>query len=169
MNKNDLAKEIFLKYAGSYFHMIRDEKYKEYKQYNISKELENKWIEEYQNDKLNKLNMAEEEVFDIFISLCDTIKNYNSLDFLNELLTILINKVRNKEIDSFNQLIISEQLLKIVKSYREKNIKTEIINDAKEFAVNILYNLVNEPLKYEEEINEQDIIVRAKNCLEEWT
>ena len=34
MKEDDLqyAKQIFLKYAGSYFHMIRDERYEEYKE-----------------------------------------------------------------------------------------------------------------------------------------
>lgn len=175
MKEDDLnyAKQIFLKYTGSYFHMIRDERYREYKKYKVSKETENKWIKEYQLEMIRKFISTSNntKLRYIFYNLCDTLKNYNNIDSLKKLIKlikIIRIKIEKKEIDSFNQLIISEQLLKIVEQYYEDDMENEVIIETKEFAIKNLCKLISSPLKYTEEIDEEDIILRAKECIKKW-
>jgi len=42
------AKEIFIRYEGSHFYMSIDGEYENYKKYQVSKEQEKEWINEYQ-------------------------------------------------------------------------------------------------------------------------
>lgn len=47
------AKELFLKYSGSRFHMDREGEGAEYESFHISKETEEMWTEEYISAFLN--------------------------------------------------------------------------------------------------------------------
>ncbi len=50
MDKNikDKAKDLFLKYGGSHFHMERDGCYDRYLEFGVSKDQEEAWLKDYE-------------------------------------------------------------------------------------------------------------------------
>lgn len=176
MKEDDLqyAKQIFLKYAGSYFHMIRDERYEEYKKYKVPVEIENKWIKEYQSEAIERLKSINNNTKFryIFYTLYETLIGYKNIDCLKELVKITGFKIEKKEIDSFSQLIISELLLEIVEKYYKDEIRDDVIMETKEFAIENLRKLITSPIKYKKteeiKIKEEDIIMRAEKCINKW-
>ncbi|MDR2010289.1 MAG: hypothetical protein LBQ22_07390 [Bacteroidales bacterium] len=57
------AKELYQRYQGSKFQMMRDGFYQEYLTYNVSKEEEDKWLEELVIININNLNINDIDSF----------------------------------------------------------------------------------------------------------
>ena len=109
----ELAMETYKKFGGSHFHMEREGVYKSYKKYNISKDQEKKWDDEYINELIagikNKI-IADEEYIKLLIALDRTVNTYFISIFI-EIFKTNVNKM-----DTFSVLLISECTIKILNS-----------------------------------------------------
>ncbi len=180
-DKLQLAKEMFFKYQGSHFFMSREDDYKKYKKFNVSREQEFEWICEYQQRLLNDINCLTEngESIEIKVSILLTIlEGYRKVDII----PLLVDTLTNPELklDSFSKVVIAEVMLETTKSLeREKKPnEIDIINTLKDFAINMLHNVINNPISVDpvykshqylrEVIKEPAIIERVRRSLMEW-
>ena len=80
-NNYKKAKEIFLQYNGSYFHMQREMKLNEYLKFKIPKYKERRWLKEKINnlfieiENTNKINLKYSKYWEIFYILIQIMKN----------------------------------------------------------------------------------------------
>ncbi len=174
---NKVAKELFLKYGGSYFHMEREGELYFYRKWNISKEQENVWIKEYQQENIKLLIEKQDAttVDSCFSTLCRTISEFKNTDSLKTLLEVVSQTY--KQYDSFTKIRFSEELLHIAES--DGLHKSSIWFDAKKLAIEILKNVIKNPitidpyykgLEYLSDIlNEEKMMNRARNQLEKWS
>ncbi|MFW6312074.1 MAG: hypothetical protein ACOC1K_07560 [Nanoarchaeota archaeon] len=173
------AKKIFMTYGGNKYQMERDQKYEEYRSYNISKEKELTWIKEYQNRLLKDIQKINknDELITLVINFIETIKTYKNVEILKIFIKRIKEKMNKQEVDSFTRMIIAEQLLELIKSI--DNIEhNRILNVVKTFALNEL-KIINEnsiivseeirDLDYlKDEIKEKNILKRVRRKIEEW-
>lgn len=97
----DEAKKLFLKYHGNYFQICRDELFDKYKEYNISRELEIKWLFQEIERKLKNINITNEleHKKDIYIEIFELFKNLKDNLFLEENKVLLIKVINFFEKD----------------------------------------------------------------------
>lgn len=139
-----LAKEIFLKYCGSHFHMEREGEYKLYKSFNITKEQEKPWIKELQKELLEKVK-EDDAVGHNFNLLCSSIRQYYSLDILKELVDYVNS--RKEVFDTFSMMLMAEGVLGIVESFERSNLRNhETVEFARAVSIEILECLLNRPI-----------------------
>ena len=80
-NNYKKAKELFLQYNGSYFHMQREMKLNEYLKFKIPKYKERRWLKEKINnlfieiENTNKINLKYSKYWEIFYILIQIMKN----------------------------------------------------------------------------------------------
>lgn len=177
MGINDLrAKDIFFKYGGSHFYMEREGEYSEYKEYKISKEQEDRWIQEYQKGLLTQIK-NDEIVQQNFNSLCTSIRQYKNLDYLKELVEVVIDK--GQILDTFSIMLMAEGILGIVESLEKSNLGNDRrIIFARVSSINLLKSLLERPVVvspkylhqgYLIDLNDsQQILDRINDELENW-
>ena len=139
-----LAKEIFLKYGGSHFHMEREGEYELYTSFNIPKELEKLWIKEFQEELLEKVKQ-DKSVGQNYNLLCSTIRQYYSLDMLKE----LVDNINSKKgvLDTFSMMLMVEGILDIVKYFERNNLENNnSIKYARTTSIELLKYLLNRPI-----------------------
>lgn len=176
MNKIDKAKEIFLRYQGSYFQMERDGVLSHYRSYNINQETEKKWIKEYQSELIAQIEAGIS--IDVHLShLCSAIRQYKDDEYLNRLTNILSKILAS--VDTFIQLRIAEELLEIVQYFISNKIgNKENLKSLKDLARDILRNIKSQPIILSEEtkrtvifedtLEEENIRKRAEQKLNDF-
>lgn len=111
------GESIFKKYNGSYYAMSLNGDLEKYKELNIEKHIEKKWLEEKKYELLKKL-MLDEYNHSAFFRLCKMLIREIDLDIYDKLISI-INK-KTTVLNDINKLLISEQIIKIGKKYIKK-------------------------------------------------
>lgn len=175
-NKNiSFAKEIFVKYGGSHFHMEREGDYEYYKSLGISQEQERLWIKEYQQELLVKIR-AENIISPIFSRLTSTIRSYN--DFSGLQMVIELANEKWKFMDTFSQMRMAEEILRIVESFINNTEQTKIVYDAKQLALGILNSITVSPITVasyykdidylKDQVKEDTIINRVQRLIRRW-
>ncbi len=143
-DKTSLAKEIFMKYYGSHFHMEREGEYSYYKKFNVSKKQEHSWIEECQHELLLKIE-KEDIVSSLFSHLSNLITRSNDIDCFRLLLFIVREKVSNS--DTFSSIRMAEELLKISKYFLSIDNKiNKVVSESKKVALSILRETTQKPI-----------------------
>jgi len=124
--KESPGKELFTKYYGSHFFMEREGEYSLYKTYKITKETESEWIRELQNETLEEVKISESMVNN-FISLCNSIQQYESVELLQDVMSITESKIGI--LDTFSSALMLEVVTSNIEYFRkkEKNISTMIL------------------------------------------
>jgi hypothetical protein len=112
-----LAKEIFINYGGSTYDMAREGKYDYYKSFNISKEQELLWINEYQQEQLAIIE-NENVIGSAFMNFTFALRNFNDINYFGLLLEIV--KKKKDKADTFSQMLMAEGILDIVESFCKK-------------------------------------------------
>ena len=170
-----LAKEIFMKYAGSYFHMEREGEYGYYKSFGISKEQERLWSNEYQKELMAKIETEDivSPLFSKLVSLINQNKDINGLQLLLE-----VAKRKRGNVDTFTQMRMAEEILDIVESFIKNNEKANVTNEAKKLALDILCNInvssitiasYYQNIDYLKDVLKEDIIInRVQRLIKRW-
>lgn len=173
-NNYNEAKKIFIKYNGSHFQMERELEYNKYKSYQVPKKMEKNWINEVEKKFFNKLKIESNEstIVDILMNLEQIIVQYKDENGLS-----LIVNYANKNIikfDTFTKLIIAETILDIVSELKLKGNQI----DTAEFAINILNDVIKNPIKISQDHLENGeipnymfsevLVERAKKDIENW-
>lgn len=172
----DIAKQIFLKFDGSHFHMEREGEYSYYKSFDISKEQEDLWIKQYQEDILSQIE-KEDIVSPLFTKLVRIIAQHKDYDCLNSLLDLV--KRKKNGLDSFTRVRIAEELLELYESFQKSGFnRNRNIFHIKVFSIDLLKELLEQPITVanyyygisylKEEIKEESIKDRAKHTIDEW-
>jgi hypothetical protein len=143
-DKYDRAKELFMKYCGSSFDMDREGYYAEYKQYNITKDLELIWREELKNKLFSELST---DNFDALSSLEKLDSGYDEQEILRKIEIYVSENIYKA--DSFIKLIYCEIMCAIVEQIVEdcKTVKKELIKKTIYTIENILSDILNNPVQ----------------------
>ncbi len=163
------AKEIYFHYDCSFFHMIREGDYDEYKSHGISEEQEREWIEEFKKNLLDQLvsDPCDGHIASRYMS-CVTKENQKSL-------LPLIDMIDRKkaEMDTFSKILCAEA---IINFNRHDGIKNKIKKKLMSLGVNLLQNALLNPrdidIRYKKlqylknMLSEDDILTRASKALE---
>ena len=174
------AKEHFLKYDGSYFHMTREGDIRRYKEYGISREQEKEWIRARQQDLIQKIETEKNIVplvSKMAMRLCLIIMKYKEMTYLSS----LVNALKKKEpyLDSFSLLRVSEDILQLVEHLLKESIgENSSVLEAKQFAIELLHKVINNPITidswyteksgYLKDLTEKEVLERAKALLRRW-
>lgn len=171
------AKQLFMKYGGSFFHMDREGEYEHYKSLGISREQEKVWIEEYQRDLLKSIESENDgvkirtSVRALVSSICDHgdgANNYGST-------MVEVIKRKASTVDSFSKLLICESILRLVEFSPSKGGATIDIAFVKATVAGVLQGVITNPtdismedrdnILYSEVIQSKSIVSRAQMCL----
>jgi hypothetical protein len=157
--KRNKAKEIFLHYGGSYFHMAREEVLNDYLKYSISKRQELEWIKEYQQELIADIE-KENVVGPSLMRLEDTICGYRDIEGLKSVLE-LINRKKGKA-DSFTQLLMAELLIRIYDSFRQCNVLSDPeLSKLRKLAIAILEVVMAGPITVSEYYLDSSLMIEA--------
>lgn len=142
-NLDDLiarAKELFVAFDGSTFHMYREGQLEEYKQCNISKELEFEWFNELIDQYSRELSIRD---WNAVYRLASIASNYQDDRILKNVLSFASRNIMSS--DSIVKLMYAEKIIEIT-----NKIKSQIHNDLKIEAYKatylILEDVINKPL-----------------------
>ncbi|QQE80618.1 hypothetical protein [Alicyclobacillus sp. SO9] len=176
MEQLDTARDIFLKYGGSYFHMDREGDYGYYKSFGVSKEQELAWIEEKQRELSSEIkNETNAHKIELLLSeWSDILYNYNDVFFF----ALLLDAVREKRrgLDSFSQLLVAERIVHVLGSLSQLQGENDVLSDGKDLALELLHRVLNSPITIAEEyrntdylsdvITKRNIVARASKAIE---
>lgn len=176
MNEMNKAKEVFLKYNGSYFHMERDGQLSTYKSYDISKNTERQWLREHQKELITQIQTGNS--IDVYISrLCNVMRQSKDDEYLDSLINALSKSIKNA--DTFVQLRIAEELLEVINFFALNDIgNCRKLTSHKSLAIDILKNVLSQPITisdetrkkvvFEDTLKEESIRERTKQRLKEF-
>lgn len=170
------AKEMFLKYCGSYFYMERDGQLIRYKGYNVDASTEREWLKEYQEEIITQIQVGNSS--DVYVSrLCRVMRQIKDDEYLEKLFNTLSRSL--KKSDTFVRLRIAEELQEVIKFFISNN-----IGDMKKLAnynnqtIYILRNVISQPfvisedtrknVAFEDTLKEENVKERAKQRLKEF-
>lgn len=147
------AKQIFDEYRGNYYQMKRDGKYEEYKKFNISKDLENKWLKEIQLKGLENLKNAtnKKQIADEFASYGDIVsqtKDRSSIKFMLDYF-----KKNSDNFDSYTLLRNSNVILNTVKMLADNRVESSVQREV----VKLLKYELQKPIKISDDYKENGI------------
>ena len=143
------ARQLFLKYDGSYFHMDRDGELDKYREYNIDVDTEKQWLCEYQLELIEQLQLGKSSDV-IFSRVCSLMRAAKCDDNVEHFINAT-NKNLNSE-DSFVRLRIAEELQDLIEFFStNSNGSSKKILKYKSMAVEILQNITFEPIVISEE------------------
>lgn len=115
------AKELYFEYAGNKFQMTRDGILKKYEEFEISIELEKKWLDEMLNNQFKQLDINSH---DSFFPLWYIIETNSDLKSLNKLLEFTEkNLVKAKK--PYTTIRIGQIILKLLLSISESSKETQ--------------------------------------------
>lgn len=165
-----------MKYGGIHFYMAREGEFEQYRSFNIPKEQEFLWIQEYEKERLKEVET--EDIVDVnFFRLCDAISAYDDIYYLEEMHKLI--KRKTNSMDSFSLMLMAEGLLRIVESFSKKDMKDhQITLLTKDFALKILASILEKPITIAsyykqpeylfDPVDEEHLIVRVKNKISCW-
>ena len=169
------AKELFIKYNGSHFHMEREMEYTQYKSYGISPKMEKEWSVELRNALLVKLEGEKDQkkITNTVFDLKDLIIQYYDELGLASLVSYVEKNV--SMLDTFTKLTIAETILNVLGEF---NIFTKNKRKYANFAIGILEDICTKPVRISEyhlengkipDFMENAILIeRAKNGVRAW-
>ena len=176
MNEMNKAKQVFLKYNGSYFHMERDGQLSTYKSYDISKNTERQWLREHQKELITQIQTGNS--IDVYVSrLCNVMRQSKDDEYLDSLINALSKSIKNA--DTFVQLRIAEELLEVINFFALDDIGDwRKLASHKSLAIDILKNVLSQPITisdetrkkvvFEDTLKEESIRERTKQRLKEF-
>jgi hypothetical protein len=134
---NNRAKEIFFQNSGQHYFMAHDGYYDEYRTFKIDKSVEEQWINELVELRLNEYKQSSD-----MRCLIPSVDYYNRYDLLDKLLSVEIKG------DYLNRLVIIELLAELMCKNRNK---IENFKDKKAIVVRSLSAFIAEkiPKKHE--------------------
>lgn len=172
----DRAKEIFMKYGGSHFHIHRDMMWDEYKSYEVSKATEDEWFKECQENCIAQIKEGDDVSFNMS-KVCTIIREKKNTEYLSELVQAL--EVSINEIDTFRRLVVTEQLAELIRFLELNDIAYP--SECIDFIKLSLEEITSEPMRLSESTMkmsllkikhidnmEEYIIQRAENNLGEF-
>lgn len=142
-NGYDRAKELFIKYHGSYFHMVREGDFDEYKTYNISKKQEQLWKDELVKQLVDNLSMDDNLPFSDLSSIaCD----FGDYTILEEIIKYTLKHINDG--DSFIRLLYAEAITRVIISFinHKRKCPKPLLISAKDVVINLLRNVLNSPI-----------------------
>ncbi|MBD0825507.1 hypothetical protein [Aestuariibaculum marinum] len=121
------AKDIFFKYIGSNFHMTRDGIISTYKKFSVSKDQEQKWINEMFENGF--LKVSSEDLHSV-TSLGYLIEHHNKIDYFNRFIEKIERKI-DRNTNKYNLLRFAETIFSLIENltrFENKLNKDQIIN-----------------------------------------
>ncbi len=113
------AKEIFFNYSGSKFQMMRDGLVREYESYEISSELEKKWLEELIENEFKKLDFNS---LNSFFPLWYILQTNQLFEYYDRLEKFIWNGFENTQ-NYTKSLMFVEKILNILNNINPDNIE----------------------------------------------
>ncbi|WP_378127556.1 hypothetical protein [Cohnella boryungensis] len=134
------AKELFTSYDGSTFQMYRDGLFEEYKQYNIPKQLEIKWINEIIDQSIQELSIRDCKTL---FRLDSIATNYQDKRILKEVLSFASRNVMSS--DSIVRLLYAERIIEIIQKTK-KQLDRDLRIEAYKTSFTLLEDIIKKPL-----------------------
>ena len=176
-------KEFFLKYHGIHFFMAREggEEYGDYRDKNVPEELEFKWMGEYRDSLVKKLENENniDQLLSLFFQYSKTIgeRCYNArpLEYMLD-----FTKRNEHRFDSFSRILFAEALLFGVNGSKYCKSQDPMVKEnVKQYAFQMLNNVIENPIVVSEEsrngaflerydFSDENLIQRARDNLSEW-
>jgi len=136
----EAAKKLFIKYSGSMLDMHREGKFKEYKSFNISTEIEMQWFEEMINGYADNLSIRNWEAVTFLASIS---KNYQNNLMVEKVTSFALRNIMSA--DSVVRLMFAEGLMEIIRA-NKKVVTKDLLFKACRATVEILEGVITEPL-----------------------
>lgn len=170
MSHWDDAKEMFMKYEGSFSYMESEGVYDRYRRFGVSLAQAGEWEDERQATCLRSLEVEEDPIkaFDKATGLLFAIINWRIYRHLPGLLDIVESK--NPKLDSFSKVGLSELLLTLIRKIRSDTNGKKHVNVVHKIAASLLLDVMASPdisvanrdLRYVAE--PEDVRKRAEKC-----
>ena len=170
----DEAKKMFLKYEGSYYQMLRDEVYDQYKNYNVSKSIEKEWFEEMLTDlrkriedEKNKKNLT--DYFGRYLSIAVRTKNKDALQYAMTLLRVQKAFLDSNSLFLWINIILNSRSLEDDLLLRQELIE-KMLNLLKELLIKPI--TISEDYKengeYPDYLTEEILLKKIQNKITYW-
>jgi len=153
--KLELAKEIFWRYNGLFFHMDREGEYEKYKSFDISKNQERAWREERRDELFEKLSIEKNKsvLSSLFFRLEDITKDLGDQTGIEKMFLFAWNNC--EQFDTFTTLLLVERVVDIVTFVEcEDKFKRKILRDCSEMLKKALKKPILVSMDYEEDFYE---------------
>lgn len=136
------AKQIFCKYNGSPYQMVRDEVYDTYKEYHIPKQMEMSWanelIEGYFRAIQNENN--ERVLISNLYKLSDIIVNTKNETGYASMMSFIRNNIETY--DSFTKVLVAETIVETIRKMHYENFDFKMLD----LAINIMKQVLENPI-----------------------
>ncbi|MFC5528312.1 hypothetical protein [Cohnella yongneupensis] len=134
------AKRLFTSFDGSTFNMFREGRLEEYKQYNISKELEMNWFNELIDQCSKELSIKD---WHAVYRLDSIASNYQDVRILKNVLSFASRNIMSS--DSIVKLMYAEGIIEIINKTK-KLISDDLRIEAYKTTFLILEDIIKKPL-----------------------
>lgn len=140
MDEKHRAKELFTSYLGSFIHMYREGVLEQYKNYDISKEIESEWLEEMVELFTKQLSIMN---WNGVVQLEALARSYPNPIILENVAIFASRHLMSA--DSLVKLVYAEKLIELIKIFK-KQIALELLYKAYISVIEILEDTISKPL-----------------------
>jgi len=159
--------------------MEREGEYKTYKNYNVPKEVEEKWLKERKDTIKSKLmiEMKQKEVISLFCDYADLASQTKDIEGIKFLIDFAKKKKNYNHFDAYSSIRFTEAILNSISFLSNTNeyLKIEVIQEQ----ILVLNDLVKNPITisnefmengiFPEYLTKEKLLIRANNILKYWT
>lgn len=169
------AKQLFIRYGGSLFHMDREGELQRYRSFGVSREQEEAWMHELTSQMLQTIS-RENDATKLRVSvgaLVDSMLNHNRY----EQVPLLLDTIRSKfdSLDSFSQLLVAESMVRLIESSMGKGQVVPMVSYARDTVTEMIEGIIKRPIQVADQdqadallrdvAQPQRILERATQCL----
>lgn len=155
MESSDLmnAKEMFRQYHGSHYFMLHDGVYSDYKQFNVSCEVEHEWLQEMKKEAFDELNQASNNKSraDSFAKYGDLIKLLKDAEGFQYMLDYNRNNIHLFDSNTLLRNILT--VIDTVRSFEDSRLAFDVKNEV----LTILKNALKEPIYISDDYREDGV------------
>jgi len=165
--KLELAKEIFWRYNGLFFHMDREGEYEKYKAFNISKNQERAWREERRDELFEKLSIEKNKrvLSSLFRGIADIVKVLEDKVGLQKMLLFL--NENNEQFDTFVVLLLAETVVHTTIAFNNsEQLKKSVLKSCLRILENTLKKTFSISMDYEGAFYEPMTEEKVRNRIE---
>lgn len=119
MNKYLYARELFFRYDGSYFQMVREDEFETYKKYNVPLIIEYRWCNQLLHDILTQINTAtNNKIIEKGVSrYCSILCNRGNFRRIKPIIQYIVEHA--KRLDTFTLCLSIESVFEVVTGMRK--------------------------------------------------
>ncbi|OMD60407.1 hypothetical protein [Paenibacillus odorifer] len=134
------AKELYIQFLGHFLNMHKAGVLKEYKSFEIPREVELEWLQEWAMEHVKQLSIRDWDAITILESIS---RNYQDSWIVEKVVSFASRNIMSA--DSLVRLIYAEKMLEIIRSHNQV-ITKELLFQGCKVAVQILEDVISQPL-----------------------